>query len=82
MNMIGTKELKTERMILRKLRENDAEDLFNICGLGESIEETKQTVSMMLQYVDEPMSYHWVFEYEGRVVGRLNAWEVNPLDDY
>ena len=82
MNMVGTKELETKRLSLRKLRASDAADLHNICGLGESLEEAQNTVNMMIEYNDDPMNYHWVLEYEGHAVGRVKAWEVNPMDDY
>ena len=82
MNRIGTRELKTERLTLRKLRESDAEDLFTICGLGKNLEEARNLLATMAQYSDDPLNYHWVLVYDGHAVGRIRAWELNPEQDY
>lgn len=82
MNAIGTRELRTDRLLLRKLRLPDADSLF-ACGCpGASLEEARASVCAMLQHTDDPMTFHWVLEYEGRAVGRIRAWDVSPRDDY
>lgn len=82
MNAIGTRELQTPCLILRRIREEDAEPLYEGGCLGDSLEEAQQILGAMMQYNDDPMNFHWVLEHQGQAVGRIKAWEVNPVDDY
>jgi len=82
MNAIGTKELRTPRLILRKIHEQDAESLFECGCLGKTPEDALRTVQNMMQYSDDPMNFHWVLEYCGRAVGRIKAWDISPRDDF
>ena len=78
MKAIGTKTLVTPRLILRKIHKEDAESLFSVGSLGESLQEAMEIVANMIQYNDDPMSFHWVLEYEGMAIGRIKGWEVDP----
>ena len=82
MKAIGTKNLVTPRLILRKIKREDAESLFSIGILGEDLEDAIRTVENMIQYNDDPMSFHWALEYEGRAIGRIKGWEVDPHNNY
>ena len=82
MNPIGTKELFTSHLTLRKIRPSDAAELYAAGVLGASPEEAEATVANMIRYNDDGMNFHWILEYEGRAVGRIKAWEVNPRDDF
>ena len=82
MNTIGTKELHTARLFLRAIRESDAVSLHEGGCLGSTLEEARSLVQNMLQCSSDPMSFHWVLEYQGRAIGRIKAWEVSPRDDY
>lgn len=82
MNTIGTKELHTPRLLLRKIRESDSESLFACGCLGKSPEEARKLTQDMMQYNDDPTNFHWILEHRGRAIGRIKAWEVNPRDDY
>ena len=82
MNTIGTKELRTASLLLRKIRSEDAAALFEAGALGESLAEAETSIGKMLQCNEDPMNFHWALEYEGRAVGRIKAWEVNPRDEY
>ena len=82
MKAIGTKTLVTPRLILRKICKEDAESLFCVGSLGESLQDATQIVANMIQYNDEPMSFHWVMEYEGMAIGRIKGWEVDPHNNF
>ena len=71
MKAIGTKTLVTPRLILRKIRKEDAASLFSVGSLGDSLQEAMEIVANMIQYNDDPMSFHWVLEYEGMAIGRM-----------
>lgn len=82
MKAIGTKTLVTHRLILRKIRKEDAENLFSAGSLGESLQDALQIVANMIQHNDDPMSFHWVLEYEGMAIGRIKGWEVDPHNNF
>lgn len=82
MKAIGTKNLATTRLILRKIKREDAESLFSMGILGEDLEDATKIVDNMLQYNDDPMSFHWVLEYEGIAIGRIKGWEVDPHNNF
>lgn len=82
MNPIGTKELKTSRLILRKIQKDDAECLYASGSLGETLEDAEKVVENIIRYNDDPMTFSWVLEYQGKAVGRVKGWEINPHDNY
>lgn len=82
MEAIGTIEIHTPRLKLRKICTSDAADLYSAGALGESLQEAEEIISNMMQYNDDPYSFHWVLEYEGNAIGRVKAWEVNCRDNY
>lgn len=82
MNAIGTKELHTERLVLRKLCTTDALELFSVGALGETQAEAEAAVANMICYNDDPLNFHWVIEYQGKAIGRVKAWEVSTRDSY
>ena len=73
MNLIGTKLLKTERLILRKYKESDAKDMFNNWGsnpncniylpweLHEDIKETKIIIQEWIKAYKED-NFKWIIE--------------------
>ena len=82
MKAIGTTTLVTPRLILRKISMEDAESLFSVGSLGNSLQDATQSVANMVQYNDDPLSFHWVLEYEGKAIGRLKGWEVDPHNNF
>lgn len=82
MKAIGTKTLVTPRLILRKIRKEDAESLFSVGSLGDSLQDAMEIIANMIQYNDDPMSFHWVLEYEGMAIGRIKGWEVDPHNNF
>ena len=82
MKAIGTTTLVTPRLILRKISMEDAESLFSVGSLGNSLQDATQSVANMVQYNDDPLSFHWVLEYEGKAIGRIKGWEVDPHNNF
>lgn len=78
----GTQKLRTDRLILRKLRESDAGELHDGGCLGKTPGEALDAVRKMMENNDDPMNFHWVLEYQGRAAGRIRAWDVSLRDDY
>ena len=82
MKQSGTQELATERLLLRKLRKEDAESLFAIGCLGSSLEDAVEIVANMMKHNDDPFTFHWVLDYQGKAIGRIKVWEMHPQHHY
>lgn len=79
MKPLGTKVLNTLRLVLRKIASEDAESLFSVGNLRESLQDTNEIIDNMIKYNDDPLSFHWVLEYQGKAVGRIKGWEVDRV---
>ena len=82
MKPLGTQELHTPRLLLRKIKKEDAESLYSIGSLGSSPEDAARLVENMMQYNDDPFTFHWTLDYQGQAVGRIKAWELHPQHHY
>ena len=78
----GTKTLQTKRMLLRKVRASDSEDLYCAGILGTSREEADEITGKMVQEYAETRCFHWALEHNGRAIGRVKGWEVDLHNDY
>ena len=84
LNHCGTIELKTERLLLRKLNESDAKQMYEGWMSDErvakytswyshsSIDDTKAFIQFITG-LDEKTSYNWVIEFDGKVIGTINV---------
>ena len=80
----GTVELKTDRLLLRKIRLDDAEAVFYGWTGSEqaakyttwyahrSVDDTRAFIGYLLSGDDES-SYNWIIELDGRAVGTVNV---------
>lgn len=82
MKPVGTKVIKTERLILRPPQMKDAEPLVRIRSLPMSLEEAQKAVASMVEEQRKPFAFHWVITLDGAVIGRIKAWDVNPYNGY
>ena len=88
----GTVELWTERLILRRYRPEDAEDLY--CYLGTdpamyrysgwnpyaTIEMSKETVQRFIDSYDDEHTYSWIMDIDDVIVGAIGAYDYK--DDH
>lgn len=84
MNHSGTMELKTERLILRRFRETDAESIFNSFVNDEgflyyankeprSLEQEKASLHGIEEKYSSPEYYNWLITLtDGTVIGAVN----------
>ncbi len=91
MKHIGTKEIHTERLLLRKIRMDDAQDMFEQWASDprvtqyltwpphKSVEDTKQIIALWMKDLDEPQVYRWVMESKtlGKVIGTIDLVSVD-----
>lgn len=82
MKPIGTKPIRTQRLILRRVQMHDAEALARIKSLAMPLDEARKAVSEMLEEYRKPFTFHWVITLDGAVIGRVKAWDVNPYNGY
>lgn len=73
-NPVGTQTILTDRLILRKYRLSDVQDIFdnwaanpNVCRYftwspHETTRETASLVQMWMEQYDEPLVFHWIIE--------------------
>lgn len=92
MNHIGTKTIETERLILRRIRENDAEAMFNgwCADSGvtkyltwqphKSVEESRKIAAEWAESYKNDDFYHWAIVIKGKSdepVGTIGAVSAN-----
>lgn len=82
MKPIGSKSIKTQRLILRGMQIEDTEALVRIKSLTMSLSEAEKAVTNMIVEAQMPFTYHWVITLDGCVIGRIKAWDVNPYHGY
>ena len=84
----GTVELRTERMILRRYRPEDAEELYRELGTDPAMAEysgwnpyatpemARDTVQGFISRYEEEHTYSWVMEIDGVIVGTIGAYDA------
>ena len=83
----GTVELWTERMILRRYRLEDADDLYRYLGTDPAMsaysgwnpyatpEMTRKTVQGFIDSYDDDRTYSWVMDIDDVIVGTIGAYD-------
>ncbi len=83
----GTAELRTQRLILRKYKPEDAEPLYRRMGMDpemyrysgwnpyETLEMAQGTVHKYISSYDDEHVYSWVMDVDGVVVGTIGAYD-------
>ena len=82
MRPIGSRIIKTQRLLLRGVQFDDAKALVHIKSLTMPLAEAEKAVSNMIADAKNPFVYHWVITLDGCVIGRIKAWDVNPYNGY
>ncbi len=85
----GTAELETERLILRRYRPEDAADLFHYLGSDPEMyrysgwnpyatpEMAQETVEGFIGSYDEEHVYSWVMDIDDVIVGTIGAYDYD-----
>ena len=93
MNHLGTVELNTPRLILRRFRQGDAEQMFrNYTGDPEvtrfltwpthtSVEGTQGYLDMALKEYDSEKTYRWAIVFEGEVIGCIDVVRLHERSE-
>lgn len=87
MNKIGTKTIETKRLILRRFRVEDAEDMYNNWASDhevtkfltwpnhESVETTRELLKNWVSKYEDDTYFNWVMEFKetGKAIGNISA---------
>ena len=88
----GTAELWTERLILRRFRSEDADDLHRYLGTDQAmykysgwnpyatLEMAQETVQRFIASYDDEHAYSWVMDIDDVIVGTIGAYDFE--DDH
>ena len=91
-NVHGTAELRTERLILRRYRSEDAEPLHRRLGTDPAmaqysgwnpyatLEAAQETVRRFIDSYEDERAYSWVMDVDDVVVGTIGAYDYQ--DDH
>jgi ribosomal-protein-alanine N-acetyltransferase len=72
LNKIGTQEIETKRLLLRRMKISDSEDMYNNWASDpcvskfyswephKNIFETKQIIKKWVAQYDDPLCFHWI----------------------
>ena len=83
----GTVELWTDRMILRRYRPEDADALYQYLGTDPAmyqysgwnpyatLEMARETVQSFIHSYDDVHTYSWVMDIDGVIVGTIGAYD-------
>ena len=80
----GTQVIKTERLVLRAFRTEDAEDVFIWAGKPEvtkylsydthkSLQDSVNIVNLWVERYRSEDEYNWAIEYNGKVIGNISV---------
>lgn len=84
----GTVELKTNRLLLRKLCASDSGDFFTnlvhnkevlrytAWPYHETVEQTQTMLTAWERAYSKPAFYNWGVEYEGKIIGNLTVYRL------
>jgi ribosomal-protein-alanine N-acetyltransferase len=76
MNHTGTNNIETERLLLRKYTVDDASDIFNNNIMNyESIDETKKSLVILIDFYNELDTYEWAIELKEnkKIIGLIRV---------
>lgn len=95
MNKIGTNNIETERLLLRKIRLSDAEAVYENWAndpevakylaweVHASVEETRRIIQQWIEIEDEPLCFRWAMELKeiGQVIGVIDCANVSAVNE-
>lgn len=95
MNLIGTLPLESHRILLRRLHQDDAMQMYlNWCSrpivtrflswtTHPSLNETKRILDMFLKAYESDATFRWVIEYKGnhQIIGMIDVVKLNLAND-
>lgn len=91
--MSGTITLKTKRLVLRRYTTKDVETLYHDYGCNKnmrtytgwnpypSLEATKELVENTIKSYENPRTYSWAIEREGKMIGTIAGYDYHEQEN-
>lgn len=91
---IGTKEIKTERVTLRKFRKEDAQAMFETWANDErvtkfltwephgTLEVTEYIIGLWINDYEKEDNYNWAIKFEGKLIGSIGAVHIDERSEF
>lgn len=90
LNHKGTQELRTKRLLLRKIKVSDYKDIYKYTSKEEvaryvtwnvhkNIEDTKNLCRLWAKELESREKYHWAIVFENTVIGNIEI--IGIVDD-
>ena len=85
--MGGTSEIRTDRLLLRRYRTEDANELYEKLGKDPQMykysgwnpyadpDVARKTVQMFIDNYAYTSFYGWAIEYDGKLIGNIGAYD-------
>lgn len=92
LNKIGTQEIETKRLLLRRLKISDAEDMFHYWATDpcvskyytwephKDISETEQAIKTWVAQYDDPLCFHWII-IDKETQKAMGTFFINRIDE-
>ncbi|MBQ7915315.1 MAG: GNAT family N-acetyltransferase [Firmicutes bacterium] len=89
MKHLGTIELHTPRLLLRRYTPEDAVEVYKnwatdpltskflSWNVHESVEETRDIVGRWVESYEDPAVYHWVLQYGDTLIGAISLHDIS-----
>lgn len=90
----GTQTIKTERLTLRKFTVSDAQYMFENWACDERVtrfltwephvspDATRELLTSWCALYENPFTYNWAIEYEGKAVGNISIVRMSDRDEW
>ena len=90
---IGTKEIKTKRLLLRRFKPEDAEAMFNTWANDErvtryltwtphgTLDVTEYIIDLWIKDYEKENTYQWAIEFEGKLIGSIGCVETSEENE-
>ena len=92
LNKIGTQEIETERLLLRRMNISDSEDMFNNWASDpcvskfyswephKNIYETEDIIKTWVAQYNDPLYFHWIVTDKGTNEA-IGTFYINHIDE-
>lgn len=90
---IGTQEIKTERLLLRRFTYNDAKPMFDTWANDErvtkfltwephgTLDVTKSIIDLWIKNYEKEDTYQWAIEFDNKLIGSIGCVDTSEKNE-
>lgn len=82
MKPLGSREIRTPRLLLRPPRKGDGAALAQTGAVAMSPVDMEQAMLSIMADARKPYGFQWVVELNGQVIGRVTGYEADPFNGH